>query len=70
MDYFNRKGFHSIVLQALVDSENRFVNVNVGWPGSVHDVRKLSNSKVFRRGEAGTLVRLLTLSTTPYFFTN
>ena len=56
MDYFNRKGFHSIVLQALVDSENRFVNVNVGWPGSVHDVRILSNSKVFRRGEAGTLV--------------
>ena len=55
-DYFGRKGFHSIVLQALVDHENRFMNVNVGWPGSVHDARILSNSEVFRRGEAGTFV--------------
>ena len=55
-DYYNRKGFHSIVLQALVDHENRFMNVNVGWPGSVHDARILSNSEVFHRGEAGTLV--------------
>jgi len=32
------------------------MNVNVGWPGSVHDARILSNSEVFNRGEAGTLV--------------
>ena len=45
-DYFNRNGFYSIVLQALVDHENRFMNVNVGWTGSVyvHDARILSNS--------------------------
>ena len=55
-DYFNRKEFHSIVLQALVDHENRFMTVNVGWPGSVHDARILLNSEVFHRGEAGTLV--------------
>ena len=55
-DYFIRKGFHSIVLQALVDHENHFMNVNAGWPGSVHHARILSNSEVFNRGEAGTLV--------------
>ena len=55
-NYFNRKGFHSIMLQALVDSENRFMNDNLGWPESVHDGRILSNSEVFNKGEAGTLV--------------
>ena len=55
-DYYNRKGFHSVVLQALVDHEYRFMNVYVGWPGSVHDARILSNSTVFDRGQAGTLV--------------
>ena len=55
-DYYNRKGFHSIVLQALVDHENRFMNVHVGWPGSVHDARILSNSEMFTKGETGMLV--------------
>ena len=33
------KGFHSIVIQALVDHQNRFMNAYVGWLGSVHDAR-------------------------------
>ena len=40
-DYYNRKGFHSIVLQVLVDHLYRFLNVYVGWPGNVHDARFL-----------------------------
>ena len=55
-DYYNRKGFYSIVLQALVDHQYRFLNVYTGWPGSVHDARVLSNSEVYARGEAGTLM--------------
>ena len=55
-DYFNRKGFHSIVMQALVDYRYRFMDIYIGWPGSVHDARVLSNSDLFTRGEAGTLL--------------
>ena len=56
-EYYNRKGFHSVVLQALVDHEGRFIiNTYVGWPGSVHDACILATSAVFDRGQAGTLV--------------
>ena len=31
-DYFNRKGFHSIVLQRVVDHQCKFMDVYIGWP--------------------------------------
>ena len=43
-------------MQALVDHQYRFLNVYTGWPGSVHDACVLSNSEVYVRGEAGTLM--------------
>lgn len=43
-NYINRKGFHSVVLQAVSDHEMMFTDCYVGWPGSVHDARVLSNS--------------------------
>ena len=37
-DYYNRKGFYSVIVQAVVDYRCRFMNVYTGWPGSVRDV--------------------------------
>ncbi|KAG6931370.1 hypothetical protein G0U57_001905, partial [Chelydra serpentina] len=47
--YINRKGYFSMVLQALVDHKGHFTNINVGWPGKVHDARVFKNSGLFRR---------------------
>ncbi|XP_033731771.1 putative nuclease HARBI1 [Pecten maximus] len=41
--YVNRKGFHSIQLQAICRHDMRFSHLYVGYPGSVHDARVLRN---------------------------
>jgi len=48
--YVNRKGFYSIVLQAVVDSKLMFMDCYAGWPGSVHDARVFKNSPLFNFG--------------------
>ncbi|KAG8182960.1 hypothetical protein JTE90_003337 [Oedothorax gibbosus] len=55
-DYYNRKGFYSVVLQAVVDHTKRFRNINFSWPGSVHDARVLYNSDLFEMCESGQLL--------------
>ena len=54
LDYYNRKGFHSVVLQVFADHEYKFMNVFIGWPGSCHDARILANSSTFSKAEEGS----------------
>ena len=54
-DYQNRKGWHSVILQALVDDVGNFLDICVGWPGRVHDPRVLHNSQLYTKGERGDL---------------
>ena len=50
VDYYNRKGHHSVILQA------EFVDVCVGWSGSIHDARVLGNSKIYSKCESGSFL--------------
>ncbi|KAE8896422.1 hypothetical protein PF005_g20997 [Phytophthora fragariae] len=45
---FNRKGFYSLNMSAVVDRHRRFLDVDVRWPGSVGANRVFSNSAVGR----------------------
>lgn len=50
-DYVNRKGYHSILLQGIVNSKKIFINVKAGEPGSMHDSRLLRRSKIYTLAE-------------------
>ena len=54
-DFYNRKGFHSIIMQAVVDHRGVFTNIYIGWPGRVHDARVFKNSDLFQKGSNGNL---------------
>lgn len=55
-DYHNRKGWHSVVLQAVVDGRGLFWDVCVGFPGSVHDARVLRQSHLWELLHDGELL--------------
>ena len=55
-DYYNRKGFYSIIMQAVVDYRGLFLDTYIGWPGKVHYARVFSNSCIYRKGTEGTLL--------------
>uniref|UniRef100_A0A3Q2XUA1 DDE Tnp4 domain-containing protein n=1 Tax=Hippocampus comes TaxID=109280 RepID=A0A3Q2XUA1_HIPCM len=54
-DYYNRKGFYSVIMQAVVDSSCRFIDIFIGWPGSVHDARVFANSPLYQNRTSGSL---------------
>ena len=54
-NYFDRKGWHSVMLRGVADAQYCFKDINVGWPNSVHDARVVSQSDVHKQGQNGTL---------------
>ena len=55
-DYYNRKVWYSMVVQAVVDHDYLFRDICVGWPGSMHDARIFINSLLYKRiSEEGIL---------------
>ena len=42
------KGFHSIIMQGMVDNLGRFMEVYTGWPGRVHDAGVFVNSSQYK----------------------
>lgn len=54
-DYYNRKGYYSIIMQAMVDFRGLFMDVYIGWPGKVHDARVFVNSALYQKATSGTL---------------
>ena len=54
-DYYNRKDWHSILLQGAIDHNGLLIDINVGWPGQVHDARVFSNSTLYKQGQSKDL---------------
>ena len=48
-DYYNCKGWYSMLVQAVVDHKYLFCNLNIRWPDSMHNTRVLANSSFYRR---------------------
>ncbi len=46
--YCSRKDMYSIVMQAVVDSRGMFMDIDVRWPGRVHDAHIFRESNFFR----------------------
>lgn len=44
--YINRKQYFSIQLQGVVNHQRKFIDVFVGYPGSVHDARVFNESEL------------------------
>ena len=49
-DYYNRKGWHSIIMQGMVDNVGRFTEVYIGWPERVHDARVICQLVFTQKG--------------------
>ncbi|XP_033995593.1 putative nuclease HARBI1 [Trematomus bernacchii] len=57
--YVNRKGYHSINVQIVCNSDMGIVDLVARWPGSTHDARILRESALQREFEAGRVNGLL-----------
>ena len=55
-DYYNRKGWYSVLTQAVVDYKYCFLDIYNGWPGSVHDACVLAHSTFYKKANSGQLL--------------
>ena len=55
-DCFKRKGWHSVILKGTVNDLGMFVDINIGWPGRVHDARVFSNFNIYKKCQEGSLL--------------
>ena len=56
-DCYNKIGWYSIILQAVVDHNYLFCYVYSGWPGSEHDARVLANSLLYSKVISGEILQ-------------
>lgn len=49
------QGYYSIVMKALLNHRDRFMDTCVGCMGGVHDARMFQRQELYLPGEAGTL---------------
>eukprot|EP01018_Ginkgo_biloba_P000115 Gb_05657 [translate_table: standard] len=73
VDWYDREHNYSMLVQAIVDSNMRFLNICTGWPGSLNDTRLLKNSSFYRLCEGGErlnghLVSIDTIDMREYIF--
>lgn len=50
-DYYYRKKYHSLLMQAIVTSDKKFIDVHIGEPGSMHDARMLRRSTIYETAQ-------------------
>ena len=54
-DYYSYKMCYSLNCQAMCDAFGKFINVEIKWPGSVHDARVFGNCEIQKRYASGNL---------------
>ncbi|XP_016660548.2 putative nuclease HARBI1 [Acyrthosiphon pisum] len=62
----NRKGYFSLNVQALVNSELQFMDIVARCPGSAHDSHIFRNSRLFARLESGEFQKMAILGDSGY----
>ena len=55
--YFNHKERHTINNQVVIDGKRHIVDLEAGYPGSMHDARVFRRSELARRLENGQLLQ-------------